>query len=90
MRAGPPVALDRMVAAAYGTMAVQALEAGESGLMTALRDGTYVTVPADTCIQAKSASTSPNSTTPPPTGRSSAVCAANRCTSISRCAVQLC
>jgi 6-phosphofructokinase 1 len=51
MRAGPPVALDRMVAAAFGTMAVQALEAGESGLMMALRDGNYATVPIDTCVQ---------------------------------------
>ncbi|MDX1421916.1 MAG: ATP-dependent 6-phosphofructokinase [Kiloniellales bacterium] len=51
MRAGPPVALDRMVASAFGTMAVQALEAGERGLMMALRDGNYATVPIDTCIQ---------------------------------------
>jgi 6-phosphofructokinase 1 len=51
MRAGPPVALDRMVAAAFGTMAVQALEAGESGLMMALRDGNYATVPIDTCVR---------------------------------------
>lgn len=51
MRAGPPVALDRMVAAAFGTMAVQALEAGETGLMMALRDGNYATVPVDTCVQ---------------------------------------
>lgn len=51
MRSGAPVALDRMVAAAYGTMAVQSLEAGESGLMIALKDGSYGTVPVDTCIQ---------------------------------------
>lgn len=51
MRAGPPVALDRMVASAFGTMAVQALEAGETGLMMALRDGNYATVPIDTCTQ---------------------------------------
>jgi 6-phosphofructokinase 1 len=51
MRAGPPVALDRLVAAAFGTMAVQCLEAGESGLMMALRDGNYETVPIDTCVQ---------------------------------------
>jgi len=51
MRSGPPVALDRMVASAFGTMAVQSLEAGESGLMMALRDGNYGTVPVDTCIQ---------------------------------------
>jgi 6-phosphofructokinase 1 len=52
MRAGPPVALDRLVAAAFGTMAVQCLEAGESGLMMALRDGNYETVPIDTCVRA--------------------------------------
>ena len=51
MRAGPPVALDRMVASAFGTMAVQALEAGETGLMMALNDGNYGTVPVDTCVQ---------------------------------------
>ncbi len=51
MRAGPPVALDRMVASAFGTMAVQSLEAGDTGLMMALRDGNYATVPVDTCIQ---------------------------------------
>jgi 6-phosphofructokinase len=53
MRAGAPDALDRMVALAYGAMAVQKLAAGESGLMMAIRDGNYVTVPVDTCIQGK-------------------------------------
>jgi 6-phosphofructokinase 1 len=51
MRAGPAVALDRMVASAFGTMAVQSLEASETGLMMALRDGNYETVPVDTCIR---------------------------------------
>jgi 6-phosphofructokinase 1 len=51
MRAGPPLALDRMVAAAFGTMAVQTLEAGETGRMMALRDGNYETVPIDICVQ---------------------------------------
>jgi 6-phosphofructokinase len=51
MRAGPPLALDRMVASAFGTMAVQTLDAGERGLMMALRDGNYATVPIDTCVQ---------------------------------------
>ncbi len=51
MRAGSPVALDRMVANAFGTMAVQSLEAGQSGLMMAIRNGNYETVPVDTCIQ---------------------------------------
>ncbi|HZD25053.1 MAG TPA: ATP-dependent 6-phosphofructokinase [Alphaproteobacteria bacterium] len=50
MRAGPPDALDRMVASSFGHLAVQQLEAGNTGVMTALRDGNYTTVPADTCI----------------------------------------
>ncbi len=51
MRAGPPTALDRMVASAFGTMAVQTLEAGEAGLMMALLDGNYETVPVDMSIK---------------------------------------
>lgn len=51
MRAGAPDALDVMVAKSYGTMAVQLLEEGKSGLMMALRDGNYTTVPGDTCIK---------------------------------------
>jgi len=51
MRAGAPDALDRMVASAFGTMAVQTLEAKQSGLMMALRDGNYETVPVDTSIK---------------------------------------
>ena len=50
MRAGPPDALDRLVATSFGTMAVQALADGKSGLMMALQDGCYRTVPVDTCI----------------------------------------
>lgn len=51
MRAGAPNALDRMVASAFGTMAIQTLEGGQSGLMMAMRDGNYQTVPIATCIQ---------------------------------------
>lgn len=51
MRAGAPDALDRMVAMAYGRMAVQLLKEGERGLMMALLDGNYTTVPIETCIQ---------------------------------------
>lgn len=51
MRAGAPDALDLMVASSYGTMAVQQLADGNSGLMMALYDGKYTTVPGDTCIQ---------------------------------------
>lgn len=50
MRAGAPAAIDRMVANAYGTMAIQTLEAGQSGLMMAIRDGNYTTVPVDISI----------------------------------------
>ncbi|MGE0664956.1 MAG: 6-phosphofructokinase [Sphingomonadales bacterium] len=53
MRAGAPDALDRMVASAYGAGAVQQLAQGRSGLMMAIRDGNYTTVPVDTCIQGK-------------------------------------
>ena len=51
MRAGAPDALDRMVATNYGTMAVQLLDEGHSGLMMAVQDGKYTTVPGDTCIK---------------------------------------
>lgn len=51
MRAGAPDALDRMVAASYGAMAVQLLADGEQGKMMAIRDGNYTTVPVETCIQ---------------------------------------
>lgn len=51
MRAGPPDALDQMVAKSYGMMAVQLLSEGRHGLMMALRNGSYTAVPADTCLQ---------------------------------------
>lgn len=51
MRAGAPDALDLMVSSSYGTMAVQQLADGNSGLMMALFDGTYTTVPGNKCIQ---------------------------------------
>ncbi len=50
MRAGAPDALDRMVATAYGTLAVQTLAEGGSGRMVALRGGRYTTVAVDSCI----------------------------------------
>jgi 6-phosphofructokinase len=53
MRAGPPDAVDRMVALNYGTMAVQLLDEGRSGLMMAIQNGEYTTVPGDTCIKGK-------------------------------------
>jgi 6-phosphofructokinase 1 len=48
MRAGAPDSLDRMVAVSYGTLAVQQIENGSTGVMVALRDGNYTTVPVDT------------------------------------------
>ena len=53
MRAGPPDALDQMVAKGFGTLAVQEIAAGRSGFMTAVRDGNYTTVPAETCVTGK-------------------------------------
>ena len=53
MRAGAPDPVDRMVAMNYGTMAVQLLDEGEHGLMMAIQDGKYTTVPGDTCIKGK-------------------------------------
>jgi len=50
MRSGSPDSLDRMVASSYGTMAVQLLHANRAGLMTAVQDGKYTTVPGDLCI----------------------------------------
>ncbi len=51
MRAGPPDALDQMVAKNYGTMVVQLLAEGKRGLMMAIQDGKYTSVPVDTCIK---------------------------------------
>ena len=51
MRAGPPDALDRLVASSYGNLAVQQLEQGVNGVMMALSDGKYTTVPLDSCIK---------------------------------------
>jgi 6-phosphofructokinase 1 len=40
-----------MVANSFGTMAAQLLADGKYGLMMALHDGKYTTVPGDTCVQ---------------------------------------
>lgn len=53
MRSGPPDGLDNMVAKSFGTLAVQLLEAGDSGLMTSVIDGNYCTVPADRCLEGR-------------------------------------
>jgi ATP-dependent phosphofructokinase / diphosphate-dependent phosphofructokinase len=50
MRAGEPDALDRMVGFAFGGLAVQLIQAGETGRMVTLSDGNYCHVPADTLL----------------------------------------
>lgn len=50
MRSGDPDALDRMVGFAFGGLAIQKIEAGETGRMLALRDGNYSHVPIDTLL----------------------------------------
>ena len=50
MRAGPPDALDRMVATSFGHQAIQLISQGVSGRMLAVQDGLYATVPVETCI----------------------------------------
>lgn len=49
MRAGAPDSLDRIVAVSFGHLAVQQFERGDHGVMLALRDGKYTTVPIGTC-----------------------------------------
>ena len=51
MRAGEPDALDRMVGFAFGALAVQLLDSGQTGRMVATRYGNYTHVPADTLLQ---------------------------------------
>ena len=53
MRSGAPDSLDRMVAASFGHLAVEQLERSEKGVMMALVDGKYTTVPIDTCVTGK-------------------------------------
>ncbi|MEI7608876.1 MAG: 6-phosphofructokinase [Rhodospirillaceae bacterium] len=50
MRAGAPDSLDRMVANSFANVAVRQLELGQAGVMAALRNGVYTTVPADSCV----------------------------------------
>lgn len=53
MRSGAPDALDLMVASSYGSMAIQLLAEGREGLMMAVADGKYASVPSDTCTHDK-------------------------------------
>jgi 6-phosphofructokinase len=47
LRSGGPDAVDLIVGKNYGTMCVQLIAEGQSGLMMAIRDGCYTTQPAD-------------------------------------------
>ena len=53
MRSGEPDAMDRMVGFAFGGLAVQLLERGETGRMVTLSDGNYSHVPIDTLLKGK-------------------------------------
>ena len=51
VRAGAPDAMDLMVGRNFGTMAIQLVEDGKSGLMIAVQDGRYTSQPADICTK---------------------------------------
>lgn len=53
MRSGAPDALDRMVGFAFGGLAIQLLQQGQTGRMVALKDGNYSHVPAETLLESK-------------------------------------
>jgi 6-phosphofructokinase len=52
MRAGAPDSLDRMVAMSYANLAVDLVLNGDTGVMVALQNGGYTTVPIDTLTRA--------------------------------------
>lgn len=53
LRAGAPDAIDLMVPKNFAIMAIRCIEDGNTGLMMAVRDGKYTTVPADMSIKGK-------------------------------------
>lgn len=53
MRSGPPDSLDRMVAVSYGNLATDLALKGKRGIMVALHDGKYTTVPLETVTSGK-------------------------------------
>jgi 6-phosphofructokinase 1 len=53
MRSGAPDSLDRMVAMAYGNLAMQLLEKEEYGMLVGLQRGKYTTVPVETVLAGK-------------------------------------
>src|SRR3954462_6382695 len=53
MRSGEPDAMDRMVGFAFGGLAVQLLERGETAKMVTLSDGNYSHAPIDTLLHGR-------------------------------------
>ena len=53
IRSGPPDSLDRMVGMAYGTIAMNMIKENRTGVMAALKDGRYTTVPIESVISGK-------------------------------------
>ncbi len=53
MRSGAPDSLDRMVAMAYGNLAMQLIQREEYGKLVALQGGKYTTVPVETVLAGK-------------------------------------
>ncbi|MDD5370227.1 MAG: 6-phosphofructokinase [Anaerolineaceae bacterium] len=53
MRSGAPDSLDRMVAIAYGNLAMQLIRRNETGKMVALHGGKYTTVPIEMIMTGK-------------------------------------
>ena len=53
MRSGEPDAMDRMVGFAFGGLAVQLLERGETARMVTLSDGNYSHVPIETMLRGR-------------------------------------
>ncbi len=51
MRSGEPDALDRMVANSFANLATDSILKGQSGQMTALRDGRYTMVPVEMIME---------------------------------------
>ena len=53
IRSGPADSLDRMVGTAFGSMALNMVNKGESGKLTSVQDGNYTTVPLEMVISGK-------------------------------------
>jgi 6-phosphofructokinase 1 len=53
IRSGPADSLDRMVGTAFGSMALNMVNRGESGKLTAIQDGKYTTIPLEMVISGK-------------------------------------